>query len=369
MNILFFQNCISPHQMPYIKELCKLSGVENVYVISPVDDLEERKNMGWGNDNNHFKERYDGVSVVIAPAVEEVEALYKKYEGKDTWCMFSGINAFPEVSKWFRLSLNFNVRRGIITEPPYIYEHPFWQHAIRFALKDWRYTNYIDKFFVMGDEYVWYYKMWSKKWDVIPFMYCTEWRERNLPVPDAEKLKVLYVGSLCHRKNVSELLCALKSLPRDRQQEFYVGIVGNGDKREELENLVSQEEYNIDTKFYGGQRMEDIPAIMQEYDVLVLPSRHDGWGAVVNEALTLGLYVICSNKCGAKYLLKEVQQGCVYKSGDSSDLQHVLLKCLCDKEKIRTSVSQRIEWARRNISGKAVANYLLNHLILTSNRS
>lgn len=354
--------------MPYISELCKISGVEDVYVVSPVDDLEERKSMGWGSDKKHDNERLVGVDVVIGPTVEDVEALFLKYDGGDTWCMFSGINAFPEVSAWFRLSLKYNVRRGVITEPPYTYSHPLWQHAIRFAIKDWRYTNYIDKFFVMGDEYVWYYKMWSKKWDVIPFMYCTEWRERNLPVPDAEKLKVLYVGSLSHRKNVSELLCALKSLPRDRQQEFFVGIVGNGDKREELENLVSQEEYNIDTKFYGGQRMEDIPAIMQEYDVLVLSSLHDGWGAVVNEALTLGLYVICSNKCGAKYLLKEVQQGCVYKSGDSSDLQHVLLKCLCDKEKIRTSVSQRIEWARRNISGKAVANYLLNHLILISNR-
>ena len=29
--------------------------------------------------------------------------------------------------------------------------------------------------------------------------------------------------------------------------------------------------------------MKEIPSIMQENDVLVLPSLHDGWGAVVNK--------------------------------------------------------------------------------------
>lgn len=349
--------------MPYINELCKMSGVQDVYVVSPVDDLEERKSMGWGNDNNHDEERHDGVSVVIAPTVEEVESLFLKYEGKDTWCLFSGINAFPEVSAWFRLSLKYNVRRGIITEPPYTYSHPLWQHAIRFSLKDWRYTKYIDKFFVMGDEYLWYYKMWSKKWEVIPFMYCTEWRERSLPVLDSEKLKILYVGALSHRKNVSELLLAIGNLPCDCQEKIKVGVVGDGEKRKELESIVGKEEYMVDTKFYGSQRMEDIPAIMQEYDVLVLPSLHDGWGAVVNEALTLGLYVICSDKCGAKYLLTDELQGLAYKSGDVADLQRVLQKCLVDKNSIRSSVNSRVEWARKSISGKAVAHYFKNNLM------
>ena len=133
--------------MPYIKELCKIYGVEDVYVVSPVDDLEERKSMGWGSDKKNNDERLDRVDIVITPTVEDVETLFLKYEGNDTWCMFSGINAFPEVSAWFRLSLKYNVRRGVITEPPYTYSHPLWQHTIRFALKDWRYTKYIDKFF------------------------------------------------------------------------------------------------------------------------------------------------------------------------------------------------------------------------------
>lgn len=361
MKVLFFQNCISPHQMPYINELCGFDGVEDVIVVSPVGDLEERKSMGWGNDSNHDKERYDGVSVVIAPALAEVEALFKKYEGKDTWCMFSGINAFPEVSAWFRLSLKYNVRRGIITEPPYLYEHPHWQHAIRFALKDWRYTKYIDKVFVMGDEYLWYYKMWSKKWDVIPFMYCTEWRERTKPAPSCEKLKVLYVGALSNRKNVAELLKAIKELGNN-QSAVELGVVGDGIERTNLEKMVDAGDYCAETFFYGSKSMKVVPEIMQEYDILVLPSLHDGWGAVVNEALTLGLYVICSNKCGAKYLLKDQHNGSVYHSGKPKELTSCIMRCLENKNNIRRTTSDRIEWANKHISGCSVADYFFNCL-------
>lgn len=347
--------------MPYINELCGFDGVEDVIVVSPVDDLDERKSMGWGTKDGKFDSN-QSVSILISPCKEEVVTLLSKYAKRNTWCLFSGINAFPEVSAWFRLSLKYNVRRGIITEPPYLYEHPLWQHAIRFALKDWRYTKYIDKVFVMGDEYLWYYKMWSKKWDVIPFLYCTEWRERSLPVPDSQKLKILYVGALNHRKNVSELLYALKALPEDQKKCFEVGIVGDGDKRKELDAIVGKKGYETKTRFYGSQRMEDIPAIMQEYDILVLPSLHDGWGAVVNEALTLGLYVICSSKCGARYLLRNKQQGRVYRSGDISNLQCSLQKCFDDKKNIRNTVNTRIEWSQNKISGKAVAHYFLNNL-------
>lgn len=348
--------------MPYIKELCKLSGVETVYVVSPVDDLEERRSMGWGDDNNHNKERYDGVYVVLAPAVEEVEALFQKYEGKDTWCMFSGINAFPEVSKWFRLSLKYNVKRGIITEPPYVYEHPLWQHAIRFAFKDWKYTKYIDKFYVMGDEYLWYYRMWSKRWDVIPFKYCTKWVDRTLPVPDNKELNVLYVGALSQRKNVPELLESIRGLSEDCQYSIRVGIVGDGEERKVCEKITASSDFKSNFFFYGNMNMNNIPEVMQEYDVLVLPSRHDGWGAVVNEALTLGLYVICSDHCGAKYLLQDDSNGMVYKTNDIESLKKKMQLCILKKNEIRQNVHKRIDWAKHNIKDEVVANYFMEKL-------
>lgn len=365
MNLLFFQNIVSPHQMPYIEHLPKREGVDDVVVLVPEVNLGERDALGW--DARRWL-KTEGVRFVIAPSNKEVEDILKRYSDQnETWCLFSGINAFPEVAAWFRVSLKYNVNRGVITEPPYVYEHPLWLHAIRFALKDWRYVKYIDKIFVMGDDYLRYYRFWSKRWEVIPFMYCTEWRERkgnNLtpnPSPKGEgKLKLLYVGSLSHRKNVQCLLKAAMLLDKEEQHQMEIGIVGDGDERKSLERLADGLTSTV--QFYGSLPMEKIPEIMEQYDVLVLPSLHDGWGAVVNEALTLGLYVICSDRCGAKMLLKESDNGAFFKSNDHSGLASIISACIQKCRIVRDGVGRRIEWSEKYISGEAVANYFFSNL-------
>lgn len=344
--------------MPYIKELPCMDGVNKVAVVSPISDLEERKKMGWDTDSTAIT----GIEFLLSPSEDDVNTLLDGYiSSGNTWCMFSGINAFPEVSQWFRMSLSRRVRRGIITEPPYLYEHPLWQHRLRFALQDWRYVKYIDKFFVMGDEFLDYYRFWSKRWDVIPFMYCTEWVERTHTVCTSPKLKLLYVGALSHRKNVKILIDALLLLPEEKRNSIEVGIVGDGDKAEELKKTVNDNALS-NIKFYGSQSMSAIPDIMQQYDVLVLPSLHDGWGAVINESLTLGLYAICSTNCGAKYLLKDKQQGLVFESDNAMSLKTTLDYCVKNLTWIRKTVDDRISWARHNISGRNTARYFLSKL-------
>jgi glycosyltransferase involved in cell wall biosynthesis len=335
-----------------------MEGVQDVVVIVPEVNLGERNSLGW-NANKWLQTK--GVNFVVAPSTQKVEELFRKYEKTNTWCLFSGINAFPLIVPWFRASLKYQVKRGIITEPPYVYEHPLWQHALRFALRDWIYVKHIDKIFVMGDDYLKYYRFWSKRWEVIPFIYCTEWRERSTITEEkGDKLKVLYVGSLSHRKNVDCLLMASMLLSKEEQEHIEIGIVGDGEKKQHLEQLASSSYSTI--HFFGTMPMEKVPQIMEQYDLLVLPSLHDGWGAVVNESLMLGLYVICSNHCGAKYLLKDPDNGCVFQSNNFYDLKSALQKCLDKATVIRDGMPKRIVWSRRHIHGEAVANYFYNKL-------
>ena len=50
MRIVFWQNCISPHQMPYIIKLLNDSRVQEVVVVSDEVTSKERINMGWQQD-------------------------------------------------------------------------------------------------------------------------------------------------------------------------------------------------------------------------------------------------------------------------------------------------------------------------------
>ncbi|MEB3376284.1 glycosyltransferase [Bacteroides sp. CR5/BHMF/2] len=92
-----------------------------------------------------------------------------------------------------------------------------------------------------------------------------------MPVPTTEKLKVLYVGSFSDRKNVVEMFSVLS-----QKMELELGLVGDGEKRTLIETM--NKEAKAKAILYGTQPMNRISEIMQQYDVLVLPSKHDGWG-------------------------------------------------------------------------------------------
>lgn len=72
-----------------------------------------------------------------------------------------------------------------------------------------------------------------------------------------------------------------------------------------------------------------------------MSSHYDGWGAVVNEALTCGLYVICTDKSGVKDLLVNSNRGIIYKAGNISQLR----KCiqLCNKKQSISKIHDKKE--------------------------
>lgn len=58
MNLFFFQNCISPHQIPFIEELSVFTDVDRVVVIAPRVDYDDRKLMGWKTSKLLETKRY-----------------------------------------------------------------------------------------------------------------------------------------------------------------------------------------------------------------------------------------------------------------------------------------------------------------------
>jgi glycosyltransferase involved in cell wall biosynthesis len=68
----------------------------------------------------------------------------------------------------------------------------------------------------------------------------------------------------------------------------------------------------------------DAQKVIRAYDLLVLPSLHDGWGVVVNEALMQGVPVVVSTACGARTLVEVSGAGRVFEAGSSDDLMEAL---------------------------------------------
>ncbi len=87
--------------------------------------------------------------------------------------------------------------------------------------------------------------------------------------------------------------------------------------------------------FTGTISNTKVRSLMINYDILILPSRHDGWGAVVNEAIQNGLFVIASDTCGAKDLIHDELRGTIFKRNQTFDLYQSIDKAVRNIEKIR----------------------------------
>jgi glycosyltransferase involved in cell wall biosynthesis len=73
--------------------------------------------------------------------------------------------------------------------------------------------------------------------------------------------------------------------------------------------------------FFGARQLEDIPVFYALASAFVLPSLHEEWGLVVNEAMACSLPVIVSRNAGcAEDLVKHGQNGFVFDPEDAAEL-------------------------------------------------
>jgi glycosyltransferase involved in cell wall biosynthesis len=165
--------------------------------------------------------------------------------------------------------------------------------------------------------------------------------------------RFLFVGQLIERKRVDRLIFALaKCISHD----FEFVVVGDGPMREEWEKMADDLLPN-QVRWLGRMSMDEIPQHMADADCLVLPSRHDGWGAVVSEALMVGTPVICSDACGSAGVVHASGVGGVFFVDDVVSLSGLLDATLLNGVLVDSDKDRLKDWAK--CLGVVVgANYL-----------
>lgn len=135
-----------------------------------------------------------------------------------------------------------------------------------------------------------------------------------------------------------------------------------------MENEIKKLKLEGKIHLLGTKPQTEVPLFMQQADVFILPSVYDGWGAVVNEALQAGCYVVCSDAAGASDLMRQDERlGKVFHRGDAEQLADSMAWCNTHIQEIRENRDFRKQWADEHISGKAVARYMINCLAKNEN--
>ena len=112
---------------------------------------------------------------------------------------------------------------------------------------------------------------------------------------------VISVGRLIRRKAFDRLILSLEHLPED------VGllIVGDGPLRDELEGVASASNLSGRVRFAGYVSDEDKFRYLAAADLYVLSSYHEGFGLVLQEAMSAGLPIVATSHGGQTDIVED----------------------------------------------------------------
>lgn len=127
---------------------------------------------------------------------------------------------------------------------------------------------------------------------------CAAVRHRGQRFP-GETFVIVQVGSLKPEiKGQDVLLQALAELKRRGRANFHLTFIGDGPGREELERYVSEKGLQEQVTFAGIRGREEIYGRLAEFDAMVHPSRYEGFGLIVAEAMAAGLPLVLTEHDG-----------------------------------------------------------------------
>jgi glycosyltransferase involved in cell wall biosynthesis len=137
----------------------------------------------------------------------------------------------------------------------------------------------------------------------------------------------IFVGRFIDFKNLPTLLNAFKKAQDLTQKETWgLLFLGDGTLAPQLKQQVEKMQIQ-DVQFLGGKSWHEVPEFLTLADVLILPSKSEPWGLVVNEAMICGLPVVVSERCGSAIdLVIEGVTGFAFNHQDEEQLSQILLK-------------------------------------------
>jgi glycosyltransferase involved in cell wall biosynthesis len=166
--------------------------------------------------------------------------------------------------------------------------------------------------------------------------------------------RILYLGQIIERKDGITAMRALAGLPAS---DWQFEVVGNGPDLERWKKVAVEGRLSGRIHFHPSVNYRTVGKLFESADLFLLPSKWDGWGAVVNEALMCGVPVVCSDRCGAADLLREPWRGSIFKAGSVESLRSVLQEWI-ERGRNEESSSRIREWSSA-IEAPQVAQYLV----------
>lgn len=391
MRIALLTNIVSPHQLPLARALVECVGADNYRYVYTEATHTERTKMGWGASSD---ETWCVHGTAGEPFLMEADIVLSGYRTLELFAQRTakGKTTFYASERWFKPPLGFlrvfvpsyfkMVRRFLrALKAPTMWLLPMGIHAARdFARLMGLFSGDLRCLFraptvafesrpggavvslkqavtegVLNAEAIAFAKRhgfvqipqehWGKVMPTDRYAKMRLWgyfvapRHGRPTERSKGPLRILWVGRMLKLKRVDTLIEAVKGLPN-----VTLDVYGHGPEEENLKHLAAGCEA---IQFHDFVPVEQVRDLMHAHDVYVFGSEgHDGWGAVVSEALEEGMIVIGTAQAGASATM--LSQERLYPAGDVVALRHIL-------ETVRPEVGRIGPWTAEHAADALLA--------------
>lgn len=173
----------------------------------------------------------------------------------------------------------------------------------------------------------------------------------------AEKFEILCVSRITPRKGIRYLIKALEKFIVEHPY-VHLNIIGEGNEKESLENLVRGLGLSHSVTFHGLLPHDQLPHEYAKADVFVLPSLNEGMSNTMLEAIASGLPIIATQTGGSYELVKDGVNGLIVRMQDSDDLAQKLA-ILVEQEQLRLNMGRLSRELALTMSWESVAGQYL----------
>ena len=177
---------------------------------------------------------------------------------------------------------------------------------------------------------------------------------------------LLFVGTLMPRKGVTELVRALDEVVNHRGRDVDIVLAGEGDLdvsyTQRVETLIASAGLGTHITMPGFVSEEDLTALYQIADALLVPSLEEGFGMTAIEAMAAGTPVVGTRVGGLPDLIDPGRTGTLTDPGDVSGLADAIEDMLDMIVDSRTDIeeaaqSKAVEYAWPSIAERFAEVY------------
>lgn len=174
--------------------------------------------------------------------------------------------------------------------------------------------------------------------ELVPNGITTECILAKAPACDASgarpcaPFRMVIVGRLDHANKGQDIaMRALAQLLRDKPGiDASLDLIGEGASLPMLTSLARELGIEDRVKFLGNRSREYVYEHLRDYDLFILPSRYEGFGLTVAEAMAAKLPVLVCDLEGPAEVVAEGRAGTMFHCGDSADCARAMGEIIAD---------------------------------------